>query len=223
MIKQCILCLLVILLCEAAGVAQSRRRRPSSTSRTAMVTDIRQADFKNFSYPANLFSPRCQIPSGTNVKIVNSEGRSKGKCGLYGVYVSGYGDITGDNREEALVNLSCNCGIVGVNREEIYGRDIVYTTQKGRVTVLGVFQSSVSDYNHVYKSYYRDGNELMNADGYPVIEGGLVTVKIRVGTGDIRFDEPKFGVKLKYRWNGNNFVLAGKPERWRCANYDCEQ
>lgn len=215
-----VLCLTIFLLCTASEVAQSRRKQPRSASQSRIVSNIQQVDFSNFSYPVTLFSPQCGMRKIGTVRMVNGEGSTRGECQLFASKVS-TGDLTGDGNEIAMVNIGCNCGVTGVNREAINAAIYFYQLQSGQVKLLGSEPSRarrVSDYTKYYPTSSDENLDVF----MPTIKRGLLTYKVVTRIGPERNPDSKFGAQLQYRWNGRGFVLAGKPERWRCADYDCE-
>src|SRR5687767_6295279 len=92
---------------QESGSSKSHNRRPSSTPRQSIVSDIRQVDFLNFTYHSSLCSPKIGHGIGETVRV--RKGEFKNKDVYFGVVDNKiiYGDVTGDGREDAIVNVGC--------------------------------------------------------------------------------------------------------------------
>lgn len=221
MIKQIIFYFALISLFRLFSPSLTQAQDANANSRSKSTVSIRKIDFNNFSYPASLFNSKCGIRKTNSVRITNGENSSYGKSELSAskIYI---GNLAGIANEIAMVNIGCNLGETGVNREEIYATIYFYKMQNGQLRLLGSepsFEQRVNDYTR----YYSKGTEERFDMIMPMIEKGLLTYKNVTRTGPEHNPDSKFGAKLQYRWNGKTFVLAGRPERWRCADFDCEQ
>jgi hypothetical protein len=182
---------MVMVLCAGSGFAQSRRKRPSSTSRTGAITDIRQVDFKNFTYEVQ----------GERVTLRNGEHNLDwylDRDFQTRRYRFAYGDLTGEGKEEAVVVLANNVA-GGANAVLQYG--LIYTIKNGQVIKLADFKGGDGPCS-------MEGEEcsLMSVK----VEGGLLIVDRAVPTANDANCCPTMYRSTKYRWNGSHLVEIGK-------------
>ena len=201
-----ILCLMIILLCAASGVAQFSSTRPSLTLSSAAVTDIRKVDFRNFTYHSSL----CSQEYGRNgigkiVRVRNGEFKNKNVYFAVADNKIIYADVTGDGLEDAIVPVSCGATTANFALSEIY----IYTIQNGRVTSLA--EISDKDMERDYRRSYPDAESYwgVNENGLKVKNGNL---EIEV-LADGPHASPKYIVTLEYRLSGETLRLIGKPQR----------
>jgi hypothetical protein len=218
--KTLIVSSMAILLFTATDLAQPPHKQRTPATQTKVVTNIRQVNFNNFSYPTSLFRSQCGVRKTGTVRIISGWGPTYGKCRLYASR-TGLGILAGEGNEVAMVNIGCNCGETGVNREAIYADVHFYRIESGQVKLIGKEPSSAQIGSDYLRYYNKSSEEDIDTFG-GAIEKGLLTYKLVTRTGPVRNPDSLFGAKLQYRWNGQAFVLIGKPERWRCADYDCD-
>src|SRR5256885_3007973 len=119
--RQMISCLMLIVLCAASGVAQSRSKQPSSTPRSATVTDIRKVDFLNFTYHSSLCSQKYgRKDIGKTVRVRKGEFKNKNVYFAVEDNKIIYADVTGDGREDAIVPVSCGAMTANFSLSEVY-------------------------------------------------------------------------------------------------------
>jgi hypothetical protein len=203
--RQMISCL-IILLCATSGVAQSSSKRPSSTPSSDTITDIRQVDFLNFSYPSSL----CSVEfgkKGIGKTVLVRKGEFKNKTVYFAVEVDKviYGDVTSDGREDAIVPISCGAITANFSLSEVY----IYTINNGRpALVAGISDKDMErDYRHYYpatETYWG-----VTGEGLKIRNGNL---EIEV-FADGPHASPQYIVTLEYRLSGESFRLIGKPQR----------
>ena|SRR6185436_3439918 len=204
--RQMISCLTLILLCAASGLAQPSSQRPGATPGSATMTDIRQVDFLNFTYPSSLCSQEFGKKGiGKTVRV--REGEFK-KNNVYFAVEEGkvvYGDVTGDGREDAVVPISCGAAMANFSLSEVY----VYTIKEGHPAFLA--EISDKDMERDYRRYYPDTESYwgVTGDGPSVKDG---TLKIEV-FADGPHASPQYIVTLEYRLSGESLQLIGKPQR----------
>lgn len=204
--RQTVFCLMILLLCVASGVAQSRSKQPSSTPSSATVTDIRKVDFLNFTYHSSLCSQDYGRKGiGKTVRVRNGEFKNEN------VYfaVSGnkliYADVTGDGREDAIVPIDCGAITANFALSEVY----IYIIQNGRATLLA--EVSDKDLERDYRHYYPDAESYwgVNENGLKVKNGNLEIDVLADGP----HASPKYIVTLEYHLSGETLRLIGKPQR----------
>lgn len=189
--RQTILCLMIILLCAASGVAQS---------------EIRKVDFLNLTYPSSLCSQEYGDKGlGKTVRVRNGEFKNKD------VYfaVAGdkiiYADVTGDGREDAIVPVECGAITANFARSEIY----LYTIKDRSATLLA--EISDKELERDYRRHYPDAESYwgVNENGLRV-KNGAIEIDV-LAEGPHAF--PQYLVTLEYRLSGDALSLIGKPQR----------
>ena len=204
--RQMILCLMIILLCVTSGVAQSRSKQPSSTLRSATVTDIRKVDFLNFTYHSSLCSQEYGRKGiGKIVRVRNGEFKNKNVYFAVADNKIIYADVTGDGGEEAVVPVDCGAAPANFALSEIY----IYTIQNGRATLLA--EISDKDMERDYRGSYPDAESYwgVNENGLKVKNGNLEIDVLADGP----HASPQYIVTLEYRLSGETLSLIGKPPR----------
>ena len=200
--RQMILCLTIILLCGTSGVAQSGSRQPSSTP----LTDIRRADFLNFTYQSSLCSREYRRNGiGRVVRVRNGEFRNRNVYFAVEENKIIYADVTGDGREDAIVPVNCGAATANFSRSEVY----IYTIQNGRAALLAGI--SDTEMERDYRRSYPDA-----ASYWGINENGL-----RVRNGNLEIDvladgshaAPQYIVPLVYHLTGGTLSLVGSPQR----------
>lgn len=180
---------------------------------------IRSVDFKNFSYPlfpeAKKVAQRMKSP----VQVKNGCFEIKWKDPMfYGQEIFCaeliiFGDITGDEIEDAIVNSSFSFG--SHRQEYLY----IYTIADGKLALLHVpdigeqIERDYSKYN-TSKDTCDDGVWAYSAKA---IRKGLLELELTIGNQHHCFDEKKGYnmATMKYRLDNNRWVLAEPPRRWR--------
>jgi hypothetical protein len=196
----------VILLLAASGAAQSSGKRPSASQGSEPVTDIRKVDFLNFTYqPTTCSKEYGKAGIGKSVRVRSGEFKNRK---VYFAVEEGktlFGDLTGDGRDDAVVQVGCGATTANFALTEIY----VYTITDGRTTLLAGINDETME------------RDLRSA--YPETESywGLAGTDLKMTDGNLDIDvlldgshaSPKYVTTLAYHWDGKNFRLTGKPER----------
>jgi hypothetical protein len=209
-VKLLVTCLLVF---AAAATTDAQRRTPQR--QTNDTNSIRQIDFRNFTFPLDNYNVnqygrgRVEVKDG---RFVFSDGGSYGP-NAFEVKKVIYGDLTGDGREEAAVLAA----IGYVESESMQNAPnsyaYIYTHERGRTRLLTIHHAEYvdSDTQKFYRRAVRDDTALYYAAATQ-IENGLLVVE---GVAAEARCCPLYTVRMKLRWNGRRFILAGKPERKR--------
>jgi hypothetical protein len=180
----------VLCLLSSGATAQTRRnnRAPSSSSSQPAIVDIRQIDFRNFTYTLN----------GRAYKLIDgfyAENISPGARWELGV-IDGpfYGDLTGDRKDEVAFVLGYGTG-QAANAAEAR----VYTLQQGRAVLLAtlIVKQAVN----------------CELDHYIRVTDGMIIIERVYGKPDGRCD---FNEITEYRWQGNAFTPIGTSVRTNC-------
>jgi len=165
---------------------------------------IRDVDFKNFIY-----SWTEDLSSDDEKTFVLQNGRrpleTKEKIGVSFVGVD-YGDVTGDGVEEAFVNLSVGTG--GSSQPNMI---YVYTLENQKPKLLWNFETGDRAEGGFKKIYAEDGKLVVETFGKSEFEDGKWKFDIPEG----KFKGlccPSVYTKIRFKWNGEKFVVAGAPE-----------
>jgi hypothetical protein len=156
----------IIIFCLLASLdvlAQSRNsKRPSTPAAQQAIIDIRQIDFKNFTYTLDARSFKLRDGYYAETTIA----RTQWELGMVdGPY---YGDLTGDGKDEVAFVLS-----YGAAQAPNASEARVYTLQNGRPVLLATF--SVADSINCRLDHYLE------------VYNGLITVERIIGR-DARCD-----------------------------------
>jgi hypothetical protein len=185
---------LFCLLSSFGAPAQTRRnkRAPASSTQPGIV-DIRQIDFRNFTYTLN----------GKPYKLTDgfyAENISAGTRWELGM-IDGpfYGDLTGDRQDEVAFVLGYGAGQDANAADTNAAEARVYTLRQGRAVLLATF---------IVK-------EAVNCelDHYIRVTDGMIIIERVYGKPDRRCDHNEI---TEYRWNGNVFAPIGAATRTNC-------
>lgn len=116
------------------------------SSLTPVVTSVRKFDWLNAKYTSGFYD------GDYPVTLKNG----KTSDGEYGIEV-GYGDITGDGEEEAIVLWYWDASAVGGNGTGTPGLDI-YSIVDGKFVILGSIESGLKGTNTIASIFVKGGN-----------------------------------------------------------------
>lgn len=185
-------------------VKSSNTTTTKPVTKSVGITNIRNVDFKNFTYP--IFDK----PKQTSVKVLKGkkiEERDKdyGNIG-YQVFNISYGDVTGDGIEEAAVNFGYGeldaDSFVRLPQSDLY----IYTLKSGKLKLLTVIKDKMLE--NPYHSYYPENTFFFNGGG--TILNGKIEFTAYAMEGMCC---PKWEVTMLLKWDGNKFSLLQTPSR----------
>jgi len=175
------------LFCSMTAMPQSRNGAINASPDPKVIVDIRQIDFRNFTYVVN--SKSYKLRDGYYAE--DDGATSQWELGMVdGPY---YGDLTGDGKDEVAFVLS-----YGRAQSPTVAEARVYTLQNGRPVALATF--AVADSINCRLDHYLE------------IAEGMINVEHVFGT-DTRCDH---GEIIQYRWDGKHFAPIGDPKRTPC-------
>jgi hypothetical protein len=173
----------LIFLCflsVAYGQRTSRREIPADNS----ASDIRQVDFKNFTFTREKDAETIQFREG---KYIGDGNRN------YFLMRTAYGDITGDGNDEAIVLLRGQNTLISRTLDEVF----IYSLKNGRAALLTNFEGEKrGDYILSISSLgsnFRVGNNVLVIDQAVALDDDNNRIPTRFYT-------------VKYRWNGSRMV-----------------
>jgi hypothetical protein len=157
--------------------------------------DIRQVDFKNFTYPAGF----CAGEDREEITVRGGEFSEEKEVDGYTerlyfeVFSVTYGDLNGDRRDEAIILTVCNTGGTGN-----FSEGLIYTLKNGKPALLTGFEGGDRAYGGLRSAR---------------VERGLLTVE-RNDVGELGGACcPEFVVTTNYKLNGNELIEEGKSLR----------
>ncbi len=154
--------------------------------------DIRQIDFKNFTYSPACFEKNEKLRAKDGVYMRGTPGDPSSDLVYFQVTDVVYGDLTADGAEEAVVVTVCNTGGTGQ-----FTDGIIFSMRGGKATeivTLGVGDRAYGGIDSVK------------------IENGLLKVG-RAGTDRGGACCPEYIETTTFRLTGNKLVPVGKPVR----------
>lgn len=157
-------------------------------------TSIRKIDFKNFTY-----EPYCAGEEKEKITVKNGEySKETQEDGFtdrfyFNVDAPTYGDLNGDNSEEAIVLSSCNTGGTGQ-----FSEGFVYTMKNGKPVLLTRIEGGDRAYGGLRSARVENG--LLVVERNDVGEAGGACC-------------PEFSVTTKYKWNGKELQKSGAEAR----------
>lgn len=176
------------VLCLVASLSvQAQARNNRAPSGQPGLVDIRQIDFRNFSYTIN--GKPYRLIDGFYAENVAPNVRWE-----LGV-VDGpfYGDLTGDKKDEVVFVLKH-----GTGRAADVAEVRVYTLQQGRAVQLATF-------------VVKQGVDC-ELDHYIHVHDGMIRLERIHGTqGRCEYNEV-----TEYRWDGSSFTPMGAAQRAPC-------
>lgn len=192
-----------LLLCSAANIfGQPRRNRLPNTSQ------IRKIDFKNRTYPFDN-EIEVTVQNGKWEKL-NPE---QGDFAYFEVTQVAFGDLTGDDKEEALVIASGNNNYGASGWNSAFERHYIFGMDEDHPNIFSTFGNGEID--DLFAPY---ANE---CDGR-VMRTKSVTIRSRVISLNAETFTPSCNVLrnvlLRVRIDAGRLVLVGKPLRLNKKN-----
>jgi hypothetical protein len=166
---------------------------------------IRRVDFLNFNYPTSICAKEFGFGSTVSVHDGNYQEGSDLDSSYFGIvdHKIRYANVTGGGNEEAIVHIAC--GHTGYN----WGFDLIVLYKPdstGGAARVGDITSKLMEND--YHRYYPDGDLHSITAVRP--QGGALFID---WAADGPRCCPKYIATLQYRWNGQQFVLAARPQK----------
>jgi len=175
------------LLWSLTAAPQSHKATTDASPDQKSIVDIRQIDFRNFTYVVNSRSYKLRDGYYAEAGAADTQWELGMVDGPY------YGDLTGDGKDEVAFVLS-----YGRTQSPTAAEARVYTLQNGRPITLATFAVADSVYCRL--------------DHYLAVAEGMISIE-HVFSKDTRCDHNEI---IQYRWNGSRFVPIGDPKRMPC-------
>lgn len=165
-------------------------------------SSIRQIDFSNFAYQGSqgLFPTSEYETEPFTVR----DGKSEATTNQYGMQFQRieYGDVTGDNSEEAIISLYVLTeGSAGVNHVYIYG------LKENKPVFLWGFESGDRASGGLNRAYAENGKLVVELFGRGTQIGGNLGMTEPVG-----YCCPRSSTRTRYEWRNNQFEQSGETE-----------
>ncbi len=162
---------------------------------------VRKIDFKNFKYPDE---------TGKNIfTLTNGEepfGQMKDIA--FSLENIEYADLTDDNEDEAIIHISVQYG--GSDKSGLF---YVYTVENNKPSILWYGESGYGAEGELKKVYAENNKlivELFGNNKFVETTGEFKFPNQRDIPKDLRY--PTTFTEFRFRWNGEKFVLDGKPK-----------
>lgn len=167
------------------------------------ANSVRSIDFRNFTYPGIIYGElKGYYPEETFTLRDGAWGNPEYGMTLMNVT---YGDVTGDGREEAILNFDQETdGSAGLS--SVY----IYTLEDKRPKLLWVFMSGDRGNGGLRRAYAGGGKLWVELYGKEtLIEGSSATSSTETGVG---LCCSKFFTRTSYEWAGGRFRQSGRIE-----------
>jgi hypothetical protein len=182
------------------------RLKADLRQRAGYVFDIREVDFRNFSYPS-VHCARAYGRDGLRRPITVRDGEfpqgASHDVAWFGVSEVLHDDLNGDGTTDAVVVASCGWPTATWSLSELF----LVAIRDGRPTVLATLGDD--RLNADYRRYYGGDFGLWPRVRTCLANGVLVFNVPAEGS----HAQPAYEATLRYRWDGWNLVLAGRPDR----------
>lgn len=165
-----------------------------------IASDIQKVDFLNYSYQPSVCSDEIGIPKTVKVH----EGKFKDGDNFYTIAATemSYGDVNGDGREDAVIQVRCGSSAGTLRAFEIH----VYTDRNGKAELLATLDSLGVEAD--YKKTNPEGTVFFPSQNAPKIVNGHLMIEALT---DGSFASPENMTTFDYRWNGDKFILCETP------------
>jgi hypothetical protein len=176
-------------------------------SQGGSVQSLQSVDFKNFTYPFPHGDGQSDEDDGFTLRdgsmephrdergVANDESVEFGSVS--------FGDVTGDNSEEAIVVL-----VVFTGGSAVYQRVYIYSLEAGRPKPLWAFETGDRADGGLYGVYAEKGGLVVELNGKDRVIGKNLYGGDDEHTGACC---PKVFTRTLYRWDGSRFAQSGKP------------
>ena len=171
-------------------------------TKTNKNSSIRKIDFENFTFP---WTRDQGAPDTFTLKNGKKERRSYEDIEATFNAIE-YGDVTGDDTEEALLSIypwsggNCSCHMV-----------YIYTLRNGTPTLLWSFDTWDKAQGGFKRTYAENGQLVVELFGDNKFEDGEWSISSTPG----KFKGlccPTTFTRIRFRWDGSQFKPATKPE-----------
>jgi hypothetical protein len=202
------ICLTIAVCAAACGgswSATATREKPTG-SRTGQPSQsaVRKIDFRNFAFP-KLPTGKCslnevRLRDGKYDAPADVAGkRPAPDCWSVRLGSITYGDVTGDNNEEAIVELYAEAGGTEAS-EDVF----IYTEANGNPVLLWQFATGDRADGGLRRIAAENGELVIDLFGV-----GTAVGKKLYGTEAVGACCPKHFTRTKYKWDGSQFQQDG--------------
>lgn len=191
------------------AVVASPAVQPSPPAKPAPDSPIRRIDFANFTFP-KLASKKCNAQSVTlhDGRYDAPEDRVPRKlpsvdCWSVALSSVNYGDVTGDDQEEAIVMLYAELGGTE-GAQDVF----VYGLEHSKPRLLWKFVTGDRGDGGPRRVYAENGELVVELFGV----GAAIGKKLYGTEEGVGACCPKHFTRTRYRWDGGRFQQTGKQE-----------
>jgi len=183
--------------------------QPAPAAKPAPDSPIRRIDFANFTFP-KLASKKCNAQSVTlhDGRYDAPEDRVPRKlpsvdCWSVALSSVNYGDVTGDDQEEAIVMLYAELGGTE-GAQDVF----VYGLEHSKPRLLWKFVTGDRADGGPRRVYAENGDLVVELFGV----GAAIGKKLYGTEEGVGACCPKHFTRTRYRWSGGRFQQTGKQE-----------
>jgi hypothetical protein len=179
---------------EINTVSPTAAQPEAGSGKAVIDQQIRKIDFKNFTY-----EPECASEDVRKITVKNGEFSSEKQEEGYvdrfyfNVIAISYGDLNGDNSEEAIILTNCNTGGTGQFTE-----GFVYTLKDGKPALFSRIPGGDRAYGGLRAARVENGQLVVEANDVGP-EGGACC--------------PEFVVTTRYDVSSGKLKQIGKPDK----------
>jgi hypothetical protein len=197
----------------ATGASTRPNQSELRSNESQPKSPVRQIDFKNFPYP-KLPTGKCSM---NEVRLINGRydapAEIAGKrpavdCWSVALGPITYGDVTGDGKEEAIVELYAEAGGTEAS-EDVY----IYALRGGNPVLLWKFATGDRADGGLRRIATGSGELVVELFGV-----GTAIGKKLYGTEDVGACCPKHFTRTRYKWVGTQFQQDGSEEVFENPN-----
>ena len=203
--KSLITKILFLVIAFSFSACQTTEKSPSIspalTSNPNLL--IENIDFRNFTYPY-------PDPNPNQVTFTLENGKKPfGKLDDIAFDLSSveYRDLTGDNINEAVINLSVHLAVS--NKTAIY----IYTLENNKPKFLWTFWIGDQAAGGLKNIYSEDGRLIVEVFGNAEFKDNFWAFSLPKGNAE-GICCPDIFTRIRFKWNGKEFALEGAPEQF---------
>lgn len=151
----------------------------------SFTNDIRQVDFKNFTFSKSKNGKGAEVIQFRDGKYVGGEGLN------YSLMRFAYGDLTGDGNEEAVILLRGQNSLINRTLDEVF----IYKSENGRAILLTSFEGGKRG-DYICSVLHSESN-------FKVEDNLLIIDQAVALEGDDDYIPTRY-YTITYRWDGDS-------------------
>ena len=198
----------LIIILTFSGCQKSESKGDAPVLQENLYTNIREIDFKNFTYPVETGKDTFTLKDGETPF-------GDGKDVLFSLENIEFADLTNDGEDEAVIKILSEYGSTST------GLMYVYTLENKKPKNLWSVAAGFDAKGGLKRFYSENGGLLVELFGSnQFIESKNKFEFLSEAGVPKNLHRPVTLTKFRFRWNGEKFVLEGEPEQ---LNYDLKK